>query len=37
VKTLGFDLLLAAGICAAAYLLAIFSQGPGIQFVYFAF
>jgi hypothetical protein len=32
-----WDVVIAVGICAGAYLVAMFSQGPGIQFVYFAF
>ncbi len=35
--TLGVDLLLALGITALVVLVVEFSQGPGIQFVYFAF
>jgi len=31
------DLSIAAAICVGAYLVSVFSQGPGIQFVYFAF
>jgi len=32
-----WDVLIATGICAGAYLIAVFSQGAGIQFVYIAF
>jgi hypothetical protein len=36
-RALLWDLSLACGIGVGAYLVALFSQGPGIQFVYFAF
>ena len=36
-RALAFDVLLALSIPAFAWLLLVFSQGPGIQFVYFAF
>jgi hypothetical protein len=32
-----WDVVIAAGICAGVYLVAVFSQGTGIQFVYVAF
>jgi hypothetical protein len=35
--TVAIDLALAAGITALLILVALFSQGAGIQFVYFAF
>ena len=35
--TIAVDLALAAGIAALLILVALFSQGAGIQFVYFAF
>ena len=36
-KILAFDVLIAAGMCLVLYLLLEFAQGPGIEFVYFAF
>jgi len=36
-RTVAWDVTIASVICAGAYLVAMFSQGPGIQFVYFAF
>jgi hypothetical protein len=36
-RTLAADLALAALACALVVLVVEFSQGPGIQFVYFAF
>jgi hypothetical protein len=35
--TIAVDVLIAGGVCVGIYLVAVFSQGPGIQFVYFAF
>jgi hypothetical protein len=36
-RRIGWDLLIATGICVGVYLIAVFSQGPGVQFVYIAF
>jgi len=36
-RALIWDISIAGMICIGAYLVALFSQGPGIQFVYFAF
>ena len=37
VRTLLEDIVIAAGLVVLAVTVAVFSQGPGIQFVYFAF
>lgn len=36
-RGIGRDVLIAGAICFGVYLVVVFSQGPGIQFVYFAF
>ncbi len=36
-RTLLVDVAIAAGLVGLAWAVAVFSQGPGIRFVYFAF